>query len=530
MPESPPDTLDLFSWKADSPPNPSPKPPRTKSISAAASGGRTAVEPLSVAAANALVRRVLEAQFLRLAVVGEISNFKRVASGHHYFTLKDASAQLPVVMFRREAARLSFDLAHGMEVVVSGRLTLYERSGRYQMIADAVEARGAGAMQAAVEALKRSLQAEGLFAQQHKRRLPFLPRTVAVITSATGAVIRDIINVAGRRLPGARILLFNAEVQGDRAPESLCRALAVLNEVAAAQRIDAAIIGRGGGSSEDLWAFNDERLVRAMAGCVVPLVSSVGHESDFTLADLVADVRAPTPSAAAELVFPRRDLLLEGLEEQRSRLVRQMRSLIRQHRLRLTAGERHLGAGQESLTRSRQRIHSASQRIEHSARQDLLQRRLRLKRYEGRLVHPQSRLHAVRARMHAALVQTHRAMTTLVHRHRQHLNGTGRRLSPAISAKVQSGRQRLAGLGRGLDALSPLRVLDRGYSIVRHQDGSVIRDVARLGVGDEIEVWPERGRVRAQVVSVAAEADIADPRSHLGSCQALPELPRSGKG
>ncbi len=510
------DNLDLFSWRGDTQQDQATAPISEAHAPVEQKSKAAAIEPLSVSAVNALARKSLEGQFSRVMVVGEISNYKSVASGRHYFTLKDSQAQLPVALFRREATRLATPLRHGMEVVVTGRLTLYERSGRYQIIADRVEARGAGALQAAVEALKQRLMQEGIFAAAHKRPLPLVPRTVVVITSPTGAVIRDIINVGTRRFPGIRILLIPSEVQGENAPKSLCTALERLNQLVREGRhkIDVAIIGRGGGSLEDLWAFNHEDVVRAISASSVPVVSSVGHETDTTLADLVADVRAPTPSAAAELVFPRCDQLLEGIHKQQTRSIQALRGIIRQSRLRLSAAERHLGDGQGPLLKGRQRLEQALQFIAHHTRELLSTQRLRVNRQETRLAasHPQARLQLLHQRIHTSHAICGKIIVRALTHERQRMSAVTQRLTPAMQNLVQRDAQRLAGLGRSLDALSPLKVLERGYSIARTTEGEVIRSVGEEGkggrqikVGDEIDIWPRKGRLRARITEVDAD-------------------------
>lgn len=267
------------------------------------------------------VRGILEGNFGEVWVAGEISNFRSPGSGHFYFTLKDEAAQLLAVMFRGANAKLAFKPEDGLKVVCHGRLSVYEARGQYQIIVDACEPKGIGALQLAFEQLKKKLQAEGLFDPRRKKRLPFLPQKIGVVTSPTGAAIRDILNILGRRFPDIGVLLVPVRVQGDGAAGEIAEAIQALN---ARDDIDVMIVGRGGGSLEDLWAFNEEAVARAIFASRIPVISAVGHEIDFTIADFVADVRAPTPSAAAELVVPRK----EDLGAQVAELSRQLHQAI----------------------------------------------------------------------------------------------------------------------------------------------------------------------------------------------------------
>lgn len=265
------------------------------------------------------VRGLLEGHFSEVWVSGEISNFRSPGSGHYYFTLKDETAQLAAVMFRGSNAKLPFKPEDGLEVICHGRLTVYESRGQYQIVVDYCEPKGLGALQLAFEQLKKKLQAEGLFDPAHKKKLPFLPRKIGIVTSPTGAAIRDILNILGRRLPGVDILVVPVKVQGEGSADEIAQAIGWLN---VREDIDVMIVGRGGGSLEDLWAFNEEVVGRAIFASRIPVISAVGHEIDFTIADFVADVRAPTPSAAAELAVPNRDDLLTSLADMKRRLFR----------------------------------------------------------------------------------------------------------------------------------------------------------------------------------------------------------------
>ena len=402
---------------------------------ATAAGGRRL---LTVRELTRYVKGLLdEDPFLQSVwVQGEISNFKWHHSGHVYFTLKDDAAQIKVVMFRSHASRLRFRPENGMQVIVQGNVTVFERDGVYQLYAAAMEPYGLGALHLEFEQLKRRLAAEGLFDEALKRPLPRLPRAVGLVTAPTGAAIRDMITVSCRRFPGMRLVLAPALVQGPEAPESLIRALTL---VARVPEVDVIIIGRGGGSLEDLWAFNDERLARAIRACPVPVVSAVGHETDYTIADFAADLRAPTPSAAAEIVVPSRSELQGVVDGLKIRLAAAARRAVERRRIRLKA----------------------------------LAERPVLQRPEGRL-----------------------------QQDRQRLDDLARRLEYLGGSLLAARRRELGGLAGRLEALSPLAVLSRGYAIARTEDGHVVKDAARLHVGDRLDVLLHKGSVRCQVEEI----------------------------
>lgn len=411
---------------------------------------------------NREVRLHLEAGFPRLWVEGEISNLARPASGHLYFTLKDDRSQLRTALFRGNARNLGFRPENGQLVQVRGRLGLYEPRGEYQMIADTVEAAGEGRLRAAFEALKRKLEQEGLFAADHKRALPAAPRRIAVVTSPSGAVIRDILHVLDRRWPLARVRLYPVPVQGAEAASAIVRALAAIDRHGWAE---VAIVGRGGGSLEDLWAFNEEAVARALHAGRVPVVSAVGHETDVSISDFVADLRAPTPSAAAEVLTPNRaelrrrfDVVLDGLER------RQLR-----------------------------RLQELGQRVDDTER--------RLRRQ-----HPARRLELRRRELDALAERGRVAMERLLLGSRQRLAPLDERLRSALGALLPARRQSLAALARTLHAVSPLPTLERGYSVTLTADsGAAVASVTDVGTGDEIVTRLLDGRVRSRVTSVEAE-------------------------
>lgn len=363
-------------------------------------------------------------------VLGELSNFKRHSSGHLYFTLKDDGAALRAVMFRGRARALTFDPQDGMAVLVRGQIGVYEQSGSYQLYVEEMQPYGVGALAAAFAELKRRLEAEGLFDASRKRRLPMLPRVVGIATSPTGAAIRDMVSVSLRRFPGARLLLRPCLVQGPEAPPQIAAAIA---ELAAVPDVDVIIVGRGGGSLEELWAFNTEEVARAIFASPVPVISAVGHETDYTIADFVADVRAATPSAAAELVWPDRHELLQQLDGLMLRL-----------RLALT----------RQLERDRQRL----ERVQAS---QVFQR-------------PFDGIRQTRLRLDEVMRQLQHAGQQAVH---------GRRLQHAAVAAA-------------LEALSPLAVLGRGYSVARRWPaGPVLRSWQEAAAGELIEVRLQDGEL-----------------------------------
>ena len=426
--------------------------------SAGTSGG--AAEEPRVYSVGELVRaasRTLEARFPSVWVEGEITNLSRPRSGHVYFSLTEQDATLPSVMFRSAAVRCKVDVQEGMRVRARGRLSIFDAQGKFQLYVESVELAGVGALQQAFEELKAKLAAEGLFDQAKKRPLPAWPRRIGVVTSPTGAVIRDILRVAERR-GKVRVLISPCQVQGASAPAEIRAALAALQLVG---DIDVIIVARGGGSAEDLAAFNDEALARAIRASRVPVVSAVGHEVDFTIADFVADLRAPTPSAAAELVVPLFSHLETRLDEARRRLQR--------------AGTRIVADGRQALDEEILRGARALGLRVAKERRTLEELRRRLA-----ALHPRARLAADRARLETLRV----------------------RLVTAARAKIADRRRAYAAAAGTLSALSPLRVLERGYAIARADDGSVLSATDGVAAGARIEVLLSRGALDCRVESV----------------------------
>jgi exodeoxyribonuclease VII large subunit len=390
-------------------------------------------EIISVSRLIAVVQELVEDNFVEVLVQGELANFSRPASGHCYFTLKDQRSQIRCVQFRSSARLLRFLPEDGMEIICRGRLSVYSQRGDLQLIVEGLEPVGLGGLQLAFEQLKDRLRQEGLFSLDRKRPLPVFPLTVGVVTSATGAAIQDILNVLRRRSSGLKVLLRPVPVQGAGAAPAIAAAIAELNEEGSCEVL---IVGRGGGSLEDLWAFNEEVVARAIAASRIPIVSAVGHEVDTTIADLVADLRAPTPSAAAELVVKNRLELEQHLDHLSARLIGRINALLHQQRARL----QHL---------------------------------------EARLRSPLDRLPL----------------------RRQRLSALGRRLQAALARRLEQQHGRLSTLSGRLDALSPLKVLERGYALVTvEKAGTIVRDPAQVRPGDTLRLQVSRGELFARVL------------------------------
>jgi exodeoxyribonuclease VII large subunit len=477
----------------------------------------------SVSRLNREARVLLERGFAALWLEAEISNFSRPSSGHWYFCLKDAAAQVRCAMFRQRNMLCAFTARDGQKVLVRARIGLYEPRGEFQLIVDHMEDAGQGALQRQFEQLRSRLAAEGLFSVERKRPLPALPRRIGVITSPTGAAVRDILHVLARRFPAAGVLIYPVAVQGAQAAAEI---VAALKMAGARCECDVLILARGGGSLEDLWAFNDEQLARAIVASPIPVICGVGHEVDFTIADFAADVRAPTPSAAAELVVPdAEEWLMAGLRLG-TRLARRMRRqlLDRHERLRWLTGRAAQVSPIARLVQQTQRLDELDQRMSRALRRRLDGHRERLQWLRGRaaLVSPDARLAQYESRLLDLEQRLARAMRQLrtdrVIRFRErrsrlwHLSPlarvrtlTARR--EALAARLESAglevlsgaRERLLPLVRTLNAVSPLATLDRGYAIVTDAHGGILRDAADAAAGTIIEARLAVGSVRARV-------------------------------
>jgi len=436
-----------------------------------------APRPLTVTELTRKLKGVVEGTFTMLTVVGEISNCKRWNSGHIYFTLKDDQAQIRAVLFRMQARMLRFEMADGLRVVVRGRLSVYEVKGEYQLICDLVEPAGLGARQAAFEQLKRRLAAEGLFALERKRPLPVLPRRIGVVTSLNGAAVRDILRILTSRHPGARVVIRPARVQGEGASGELVRALRAIVRV---PQVDVVIVGRGGGSAEDLDAFNDEVLARAIAACPVPVISAVGHEIDVTIADFVADVRAATPSNAAEIVVDRADSFTARIERASQRLTLLMRSTSDRRRLTVERADARLRRWPVSVV-MRDR--------------DCQELALRLRRLvTGRLSRTQLRFDALRRRLERRDV--HRVAADL----RARIVAADTRLRQLVAERQFDAAARTRELAAQLDALSPLAVLGRGYAVCWNDARtSIIRRSSAVQPGERVRVTLAEGELACRV-------------------------------
>jgi exodeoxyribonuclease VII large subunit len=430
----------------------------------------------TVSRLNAAVRSVLERGLGVVWVEGELSNLTQPGSGHWYFTLKDRDAQLRCAMFRIRNASVSFSPKPGQHVLVRGRVGLYEPRGDYQLIVEHMEDAGLGALKRELERLKTQLAADGLFAR--KRPLPRSPRRIGVVTSPTGAAIRDILHILGRRFPPASVMIYPTLVQGEDAAPAIVRALQLAS---ARAEVDVLIVARGGGSIEDLWAFNDERVARAISACPIPVVSGVGHEVDFTICDFVADVRAPTPSAAAELVVPDRQAYLDTLSRTEARLRASMQRELRVVAARVDGGVKRLRAG-----------HPGVRLLQQTQRLDDLEQRM------GACI--RSTLHGGGTRMSEAfarLVQHSPEHQTRECRLRQ--EALSARLEHATRVSVAQAGHRLSLAQRALDTVSPLATLGRGFAIVTGADGRPVTDAQQVEFGEQIEARLGRGRIRAIV-------------------------------
>jgi exodeoxyribonuclease VII large subunit len=443
------------------------------------SGGERRVYTVSELTAG--IKETLEGAFPAIWVEGEISNLRVPSSGHAYFTLKDEGAQISAVLFRSRGRRVRFEPEDGMRVLAFGALDVYAARGQYQLVVELMEPQGLGALQLAFEQLKRKLEAEGLFDEGRKRKLPVYPRVIGIVTSPTGAAIRDMLNIIGRRFGDLRILIAPVRVQGDGAPAEIVQALVNLQEMV---ELDVIVVGRGGGSIEDLWAFNDEAVARAIVACRVPVISAVGHETDFTIADFVADLRAPTPSGAAELVVREKLAVVERLVDLYDRLKQAVAADVTAQRERL-----------QFLTRRRVLTDPARPLRDLYRRLDDLQGRLRLGLRAGqRQVRHRLALltQALNAKNPAAKISADIALLGQLR---------GRLLSGAAHG-VQASRARFATSVGRLESLSPLAVLSRGYSVTRLPSGALVRSAAQARAGDLLEILLHQGALGARVTEV----------------------------
>jgi len=412
----------------------------------------------SVSELNRLAKAVLENELGEVWVEGEISGFKRHSSGHMYFEIKDEreTARISAALFRGDQRALKVTLRDGMKIRALGRVTVFERYGRYQIVVRLIEEAGEGALREAFEKLKRKLAAEGLFDQERKKPIPALPRHVGIVTSQSGAALRDILNVIGRRFPNLHLVLAPVKVQGEGAAAEISAAIEQLNQL---QTLDVMIVGRGGGSLEDLWAYNEESVARAIAASRVPIISAVGHEIDFTISDFVADLRAPTPSAAAELVVSRKEEIEQRLRELRTATRRALNTRLLELKNRLTAASKSYVFREPGnlVKRFRERLRGLHTRQSHAAR-SLLQQSL------------------------------------------QRLDEAQLRFAHGLLSRHAGDKQRLELLAQHLGALNPKAVLERGYSITRKSGGPVVRSAGEVAVGERLQTVLAEGRIQSEVV------------------------------
>ncbi len=426
----------------------------------------------------ASVRTQLEREYTDVWLEGEISNFRAHPSGHLYLTLKDENAQIRVVMFRSSARLLRFKPDNGMQVIARGRVTVYEDRGELQISAEYLEPKGAGALQIAFEQLKAKLEAEGLFEASRKKHIPLLPRRIGIVTSPQAAALRDILNILRRRHHTVNVLIHPAQVQGEAAANEVSAGIRWFNK---SGTVDVIIVARGGGSLEDLAAFNHEGLARAVAGSQIPVISAIGHETDFTIIDFVADLRAATPSAAAELVIRSRQEIESQSESLRERLARAMRYRLLMARQSLTELAQHGAFARimDSLGRRQQRVDELLYRLENAERRILEQHRRRWETAAAAVRH-----YDVRQRL-AAMQEQLESRTSA--------------LAGAFRATLLQRRSRLERLAASLDALSPVAILERGYALVFDSAGKLIKDADAVKAGDDIRARLARGAIQAVV-------------------------------
>lgn len=426
----------------------------------------------------AAVRTHIEREYSDMWVEGEISNFRSPESGHLYFTLKDGNAQIRVVMFRSSARLLRFRPADGLQVVVRGRVTVYEDRGELQLSAEYLEPKGAGSLQLAFEQLKAKLEAEGLFAAEPKKPIPSLPSRIGIVTSAQAAALRDILNILQRRHHSANLLIFPAQVQGDAASLEIAAGVRFFNQH---QNVDVIIVARGGGSAEDLAPFNDEGLARTVFASAIPVISAVGHETDFTIVDFVADLRAPTPSAAAELVIRSRQEIEDQAATLEERLARAVRYRLLMGRQALTELARHgaFARMMEVIRQRQQKLDDLTHRMELAERQLLEQMRRHWETTSSAVRHYDLRL--VLSGMRKELGSLTTALVAVTR-------------NVLLQHRVRSERLQTA-----LESLSPLAILDRGYALVFDSEGKLLKDARAVNVGDQISARLAHGQIHAAI-------------------------------
>jgi exodeoxyribonuclease VII large subunit len=498
MPSSP-SQIDLFAPRtapaAQKPPAATPappSPPRSERSEAAPTpvSQAPAAAVLSVSELTFQLKGALEGPFSKVAVLGEVSNCRLQGSGHLYFTLKDDGACVAAVMWRREVQKLAFEPKDGLQLVCQGKIEIYGPHGKYQLIVERLEPVGEGALALAFETLKAKLSGEGLFEASRKRRLPFLPRCIGVVTSPTGAALRDFLRVLHLRFPGLPVLVAPARVQGEGAAAEVAEGL---RRLVRSGEVDVVVLTRGGGSMEDLWAFNDEGLARAIAAAKVPVVSAVGHEIDFTIADFVADRRAPTPTAAAEMLAPvRRDLGLE-LAKVSQRISRGLSAVVQARRQAVLRLRMRLGDPRREMTERRLKLADLEDRLQTAGERQLADRAQGLRQLAGQLerLSPQQALREKLRALHSLAMGLERAGkgALAMEAHRAEITRLSVRLGQGARQALGQRREQLRVERMRLDTISPQRVFERGFSLTRRvASGEVVRGAREVAAGEEIAV------------------------------------------
>ena len=437
------------------------------------------ITALSVSELNKQIKRLLESEFPLVWVQAEISNFTAHSSGHYYFSLKDSSSNISAVMFRAYNSKLKFRPTNGMEIMVRARISVYEPRGSYQLMVEIMEPVGAGALQKAFEQLKVKLSLEGLTDAKRKRKLPVYPQKIALVTSPTGAAVKDMLNILRRRQPSVEVYIVPCLVQGESASKDILRAMKL---AVSANAFDVIIVGRGGGSTEDLWAFNNEELARYIAACPVPVVSAVGHEIDFSISDFVADLRAPTPSAAAELVVKDRVELLEFIANKQNRIQMALNKKLQLQKRDVQLLNKRMINPQKFVEMQTMRADELSLRLQRSVLQNIQQQKMHL------------------ANCRAQLPDLRRVLKVFVQKWQQLEFLLAKNMDQNIKLK----KMNLAKNASLLNSFSPLQVLERGYSIVKLED-EIISSSKQLKLNDSIEIRLHQGRIQAQVQALSTE-------------------------
>lgn len=456
---------------------------------------------LTVSQLNRAAKDLLEGEFFNVLVEGEISNLTKHSSGHWYLTLKDAGAQIRCAMFRNRNILCKTKAANGIAVAVTGKISLYENRGEYQLIIDSMQDAGIGALQAKFEELKSQLQREGLFLATHKKALPKNPRRIALVTSKTGAAVRDLLSVFSRRFAQIDIDIVPVLVQGDQAAGQIAQAVDWLSQLG---MHDAIIVGRGGGSIEDLWAFNEEVVARAIFNCPIPIVSAVGHETDITIADFVADVRAPTPSAAAELLSPDSNEHHQRLAQLKNRI---QRAWQRTHREK----NQLLAATRQRLAHPRSRIEQLNQRLDEldiraqriiSNRLSNLQQVVDNRNSQLRALSPQRQLQLIRQRLESAKTDLLRNQRNHIQRKKEQLAWPSAQIRPLLTNSIKDKHLRFKHIVAMLNSYNPLEVVQRGFSITRNTGGQLVKSISQVGTGEKIQVQLQDGHLSAEITDI----------------------------